>query len=150
MKTETLQFEIVLHADYKFLAPVVEIAVNENVIFNSKLKIQHTTITSTQSLKLGKTHSLKIKRSGKNADCPEQTCKVIDIKIDNISVRDLVYHTSLYYPEYPEPWATEQKESGIELEYPVFGETIFGHNGVWCFEFSSPFYQYLINKVKGQ
>lgn len=150
MKTETFQIEILIHADYNFIAPVVEVALDENVIFNGKLKIQHTTIISTQTLELEKTHFIKIKRSGKTTDCPEQTCKVTDVKIDNISVRDLVYHTGLFYPEYPEPWATEQKESGIKLEYPVFGETIFGHNGIWCFEFSSPFYQYLINKVKGQ
>jgi len=150
MKTETFEFKIFLHADYNLVAPLVEIAIDENVIFDSKLEIQDTTVVSTQTLELEKTHHLTIKRLGKTVDCPEQTCKVMDIKIDNTSVRDLVYHTSLYYPEYPEPWATEQKKSGIELEYPVIGETIFGHNGVWCFEFFSPFYQYLINKVKGQ
>ena len=150
MKTETFQFEILLHADYNFIAPIVEVAVDENVIFNDKLKIQHTTLLAAQTLELGKTHSIKIKRSGKSTNCPEQTCRLVDVKIDDISVRDLIYHTGLYYPDYPEPWATEQKESGVNLEYPVLGETIFGHNGIWEFVFDSPFYQFLINKVKGQ
>lgn len=150
MKTETFQFEILVHADYNFIAPVLEVAVDDNMIFHDKLKIQHTTIISTQTLELGKTHVIKIKRSGKNSKCPEQTCGVLEVKIDNISIRDLVYHTSLYYPEYPEPWASEQTQQGIDLEYPVLGETVFGHNGIWEFSFSSPFYKFLINKVKGQ
>ena len=150
MKTENLPIRITLESDYLFVAPETEISVNNDTVFSGKLKAGRTVIDTTQTLDLDKTHQIRIVRTGKHKKFPDQTCRVLDINIDRISIRDLVYHNSVYYPEYPEPWASEQKEKGIELEYPVLGETVFGHNGVWCFEFYSPFYQYLINKVKGQ
>ena len=150
MKTEILPIRITLESNYLFIAPETKININNDTVFNGKLKAGRTIIDTTQTLDFNKTHCIKIVRTGKHNKFPEQTCRVLDICIDRISICDLVYHTSVYYPEYPEPWASEQKEKGIELEYPVFGETIFGHNGVWEFEFTSPFYQFLISKVKGQ
>lgn len=149
MQKETIPFKIILEADYKFIPPKVQVDINNNTVFEGKLKVQKTIIETVQDLTFGQTHCIKILRSGKENKFPEQTCRVLDVEIDGISVRDLVWHTSQFYPEYPEPWATEQKQQGFTLEYPVFGETIFGHNGTWVFEFSSPFYNFLIQKVKG-
>lgn len=149
MQTETLPISIVLDSQYRFVPPEVKVIVNNDVVFCNKLKVGKTFIDIVKTLELNQTHCIKIIRTGKDNKFTEQTCRVLDISIDDISIRDLVYHTSVYYPEYPEPWASEQKAQGIELEYPVFGETIFGHNGIWEFNFNSPFYEFLINKVKG-
>ena len=70
------------------------------------------------------------------------------IEIDEIDIGALVYE-GVYTPEYPEPWASQQLILGKNLEKILKGTRILGHNGNWTFKFRSPFYQYIINWIKG-
>lgn len=150
MHLELLPIKIILEAEFDYINPYVKARINDNLIFSDHLKAQQTTIYTVQKLELYQSHQITIERSGKSDDCSEQMCKIIDLEIDGASIRDLVYHTSMFFPEYPEPWASEQNQNGKPLEYPVLGETVFGHNGIWTFNFSTPFFRFMINKVKGQ
>lgn len=49
----------------------------------------------------------------------------------------------IYYPEFPEPWATEQRLCGIDLFEKYRTSTYLGWNGKWVFNFSCPIYQWI-------
>lgn len=149
MDSETINIEIILESFFRTLPPQVEIFIDDKKIYSESLPNGTEKIQTIQKLKLDQQHCVKIVRQGKDISCQEQLVKLVGIKIDDINVRDIVNHNCLYYPDYPEPWATEQNQKGITLEYPVLGETWFGHNGTWIFEFKSPFYGYLIDQVRG-
>jgi hypothetical protein len=145
---ETITVSIVFESKYTDTAPKVEILLDKQSFYNEILPNGRCVVDFTVTLDSNTTHKLIVHRTGKTPGM-DQTTKIVDVIIDRISVRDIVWHRSLYYPDYPEPWATEQKEAGVELENPVHGEYIFGHNGTWEFEFGSLFYQWLLELCKG-
>ena len=145
---ETITVSIVFESNYTDAAPKVEILLNEQSFCNEILPNGNHSIDFTVTLDANKIHKLTVNRTGKEPG-QDQITKIADVIIDSISVRDIVWHRSLYYADYPEPWASEQKAAGIELENPIYGECIFGHNGTWEFEFGSLFYQWLIDLCKG-
>lgn len=49
---------------------------------------------------------------------------------------------SFYRPEYPEPWATEQRNQGIHLKPEVYADCL-GWNGVWGIRFQTPIYPWI-------
>lgn len=98
-------------------------------------------------------HELSIVRTGKDNSQVRLTEQgyqgqdlIIDwIKIDGVNIRDLIWTNSVYQPEYPEPWASQERLSGVQLEQYVQGETHLGHNGTWRLKFSSPFYRFFMD-----
>lgn len=52
-------------------------------------------------------------------------------------------HCSKYKPQYPEPWASEQKNLGIDLKEVLNSTNYLGWNGEWVFEFETPIYRWL-------
>jgi hypothetical protein len=53
-----------------------------------------------------------------------------------------------YYPRYPEPWASEQKQAGQNLEESLPAHTYLGWNGIWVLEFGVPAFTW-IHQVEG-
>lgn len=99
-------------------------------------------------------HRLELRRKNKTNDqnrlLPDgsyqgQLLHINQVRLDNIDLRNLVLHTCKFQPEYPEPWASQQREAGIILENELIGETHLGHNGVWTFDFISPIYMFLVD-----
>lgn len=99
-------------------------------------------------------HRLELRRKNKTNDqnrlLPDgsyqgQLLHINQVRLDNIDLRNLVLHTCKFRPEYPEPWASQQREAGIILENELIGETHLGHNGVWTFDFISPIYMFLVD-----
>ncbi len=76
----------------------------------------------------------------------DQLLHIKSIEIDEIEIGALVYE-GIYQPEYPEPWATQQKEAGNELPSSLKNVTQMGHNGTWTLTFSSPFYMWLLENL---
>jgi hypothetical protein len=89
-------------------------------------------------------HTLRIIHSGKTNQTPEQSVTIDKVVIDGVNIRNIVWINSYNRPNYPEPWATQQREQGIELEEIVKGETVLGHNSEWTLPFTSPFYKYVM------
>jgi len=48
-----------------------------------------------------------------------------------------------YYPQYSEPWATEQKNLGRDLPECLSAHTYLGWNGVWILEFDIPVFTWI-------
>jgi len=109
-----------------------------------------------QELDEGKDYELVIKRSDKSNDqtvvnekgdiLKDQLLNIKSIEIDEIDIGALVYE-GIYTPEYPEPWAAQQREAGTALKESFKNVTQMGHNGTWRFKFSSPFYMWLLENL---
>jgi hypothetical protein len=107
-------------------------------------------------LEEGKEYNLTINRSGKGKNqtvvnekgdlLKDQLLNIKSIEIDEIEIGALVYE-GVYTPDYPEPWATQQKAQGIKLRESFKNVTQMGHNGTWSFTFKSPFYMWLLENL---
>ena len=71
---------------------------------------------------------------------------VQDIIIDKINIKPLLTK-AYFYPEYPEPWLSEQKQSNNNPpEYYGF-TTKLHHNGQWRLQFESPLHVWFFQNL---
>lgn len=158
---ETIQFRLILTAEYWDLPPCATILINDVEKFDGAIigsKDLPQEIVFSHMLEFGKTYQLTIDRYNKNSDqCQilkdgslrDQLLQIHSVIIDGINIRDIVWTQSNFFPVYPEPWATEQLNLGVVLENNIIGETLLGHNGNWVLEIQSPFWQYIFNESIG-
>ncbi len=139
--------------------PVAEIFINDTSI--SKKEITGTesnpdVIEFEHELEEGQNYNLVIDRSGKvpgqtvineKGDIlKDQLLNIKSIEIDEIDIGGLVFE-GVYKPKYPEPWASQQRSAGAELQEEFKNVTQMGHNGTWSFKFESPFYMWLLENL---
>lgn len=68
---------------------------------------------------------------------------IIDsIKFNNISSDRFVW-AGIYSPNYPEPWATEQRLLGNIIDPHLKHHTYLGWNGKWALTFSMPIFTWI-------
>tara|TARA_A100001015_G_scaffold162865_1_gene181002 strand:- start:3776 stop:4258 length:483 start_codon:yes stop_codon:yes gene_type:complete len=159
MGTENLKFKLELHATMWDKPPYAEIMINDHLCFKGDItgsEEKPNVIEFEHELTEGEQHHLTIKRSGKgkyqtiiNAKgdiLKDQLLNIKSIEIDEIDIGGLVYE-GVYTPQYPEPWATQQKDAGIDLKESFKNVTRMGHNGTWTFKFVSPFYMWLLENL---
>ena len=159
MATEKLKFKLELYATMWDKPPVAEILVNDKSFYNGTIiatEDEPQLIEFEHECEEGKDHELTIKRSGKDKGqsvvndkgdiLKDQLLHIKNIEIDEIDLGALVYE-GVYTPEYPEPWATQQRESGAKLQESFKNVTAMGHNGTWQFKFTSPFYMWLLENL---
>src|SRR6056300_397490 len=150
MATEKLKFKLQLYATMWDQPPVAEVKLNSKSYFKAEITSTEqdpTVIEFEAELTEGSEYNLIIERSGKNAKTQtvlndkgeiikDQLLHIKSIEIDEINIGALVYEGE-YTPEYPEPWATQQKESGNDLKDSFKNVTMMGFNGSWRLKFSS-------------
>ena len=159
MGTEKLKFKLELYATMWDKPPHAEILVNDKSYFNNDItgtEDKPNVIEFEHEFMEGKKSELIIKRSGKgnnqtvvndNGDLlKDQMLHIKDIEIDEINLGAMVYDGK-YSPEYPEPWATQQREAGVELRESFKNVTQMGHDGKWRLKFESPFYMWLLENL---
>jgi hypothetical protein len=159
MATEKLKFRLELYATMWDRPPQAQIKINDKIYFDG-------TITGTEnapsvvefehSLAEGENHDLQIVRTGKSKKqtiinekgdiLQDQILHIKHVEIDEIDIGALVYE-GVYVPKYPEPWAKQQREAGVDLPQTLKNVTSMGHNGTWTFTFSSPFYMWLLENL---
>ena len=159
MATEKLKFKLELYATMWDMPPHAEIMLGDKGYFAGDItgtEDKPDVIEFEHELKEGEAYELIIKRSGKGKNqtvvnekgdlIKDQLLHIKDIEIDEINIVALVYE-GVYTPTYPEPWATQQRELGNELEESFKNVTRMGFNGKWTFKFSSPFYMWLLENL---
>jgi len=159
MGTEKLKFKIELFATMWDKSPRAEILINDQVHFDGNItgtESKPDLIEFEHELEEGKDYSLIINRSGKGRKqtvindkgdiLKDQLLHIKSIEIDEIDIGALMYE-GVYTPQYPEPWASQQRESGNELQESFKNVTQMGHNGEWKFTFTSPFYMWLLENL---
>tara|TARA_Y100000389_G_scaffold188857_1_gene211908 strand:- start:2203 stop:2685 length:483 start_codon:yes stop_codon:yes gene_type:complete len=159
MATEKLKFKLELYATMWDKPPHAEIIVGDKSFYNNDItstEDKPTLIEFETELEEEKECSLIIKRSNKGRNqtvvnekgdlLKDQLLGIKRIEIDEIDIGALVYEGT-YTPEYPEPWATQQRESGNKLPVSFKNVTKMGHNGEWRFTFATPFYMWLLENL---
>ena len=159
MATEKLKFKLELYATMWDKPPVAEILIGDKSYFKGHItgtedksnvvEFEHEFTESEES-------TLTISRSGKFNNqtvvndkgdlLKDQLLTIKSIEIDEIDIGALVYE-GVYTPDYPEPWATQQRAAGSELLESFKNVTSMGHNGTWRFKFVSPFYMWLLENL---
>ena len=159
MGTEKLKFKLELYATMWDRPPHAEILIRDKSHFRGDItgtEDKPDVVEFEHEFTEGEKSELIIKRSGKtkgqavineNGDVlKDQLLHIKSIDIDEIDIGGLVYE-GIYTPEYPEPWATQQREAGKELPESFKNVTAMGHNGEWSFKFESPFYMWLLENL---
>jgi hypothetical protein len=159
MATEKLKFKLELYATMWDRPPHAEILIGDKSHFRGDItgtEDKPDVVEFEHEFTEGEKSELIIKRSGKtkgqavineNGDVlKDQLLHIKSIDIDEIDIGGLVYE-GIYTPEYPEPWATQQREAGKELPESFKNVTAMGHNGEWSFKFESPFYMWLLENL---
>ena len=159
MGTEKLKFKLELYATMWDKPPHAEILINGEKHFDGDItgtEDKPDVIEFEHDLEEGKEYNLTINRSGKGKNqtvvnekgdlLKDQLLNIKSIEIDEIEIGALVYE-GVYTPDYPEPWATQQKAQGIKLRESFKNVTQMGHNGTWSFTFKSPFYMWLLENL---
>ena len=159
MATEKLKYKLELFATMWDQPPHAEILVNDQSCWKGAVEGTEDKPTLIQ---FECTHSedadvkFEIKRSNKTNNqtvvnakgdiLKDQMLHIKKIEIDEIALSALVYEGE-YFPEYPEPWATQQRESGQDLRDSFKNVTAMGFNGTWRFNFRTPFYMWLLENL---
>jgi len=159
MATEKLKFKLELYATMWDQPPHAEILINDISHFTSDItgtEDKPTVVEFEHEFTEGGKAELIIMRSGKNKGqtvinengdvLKDQLLHIKGIEIDEIDIGALVYE-GVYTPDYPEPWATQQREAGTELPESFKNVTSMGHDGTWRFKFTSPFYMWLLENL---
>ena len=159
MATEKLKFKLELYATMWDQPPHAEIMINDQSHFEGDIsgtEEKPNIIEFEHELEEDKEYNLILKRKGKGQNqtvindkgdiLKDQLLHIKNIEIDEIDIGALVYE-GVYTPEYPEPWATQQRESGAKLQESFKNVTAMGHNGTWQFKFTSPFYMWLLENL---
>ena len=159
MATEKLKFKLELYATMWDQPPVAEVKINSKSYFKSEITSTEqspTLIEFESELTEESEYSLIIERSGKGKNqtvldskgeiIKDQLLHIKGIEIDEIDIGALVYD-GVYTPRYPEPWATQQRESGQDLKDSFKNVTKMGFDGEWKFTFQSPFYMWLLENL---
>jgi hypothetical protein len=158
MATEKLKFKLELWAEYWDKAPRANILINDHSHHTQEItgtEKEPTVIEFEHELTEGEKYRLVIERSGKDKKqtvvenseiTKDQLLHIKSIEIDEIDIGALVYE-GVYTPEYPEPWATQQRQAGKELPESFKNVTTIGHNGRWALSFESPFYMWLLENL---
>ena len=159
MGTEKLKFKLELYATMWHKPPQAEILIDNHSHFKGDItgdESKPNVIEFEQEVEGGKEYNLIINRSGKGKNqtvinekgdiLKDQLLHIKSMEIDEIDIGALVYE-GIYTPKYPEPWATQQREAGIELPVSFKNVTNMGHDGEWKFKFASPFYMWLLENL---
>ena len=158
MATESLKFKIELYSTYWNKPPIVEVKVGDKSYFKNEItstEKEPTLIEFTHDCESEKSHNLSLIRTNKNVKetvvennkiVKDQLLNVKYVEIDEINIGSLIYE-GVYTPEYPQPWATQQHNKGVTLPKSFKNVTQMGHNGVWAFKFTSPFYMWLLENL---
>jgi hypothetical protein len=152
MATEKLKFKLELYATMWDKPPHAEILINDKSYFKDDITATEDkpqVIEFEHEVEEGVDYELINNQTVVNDKgdlLKDQLLNIKSIEIDEIDIGALVYE-GIYTPEYPEPWATQQREAGTELKESFKNVTQIGHNGTWRFKFSSPFYMWLLENL---
>ena len=85
------------------------------------------------------THKFFLEFRNKTNHTPEMAIEIQQVSFEDIAT-DRMKWAGLYYPDYPEPWASQQT---APLESVIKSSTFLGWNGRWELEFSVPIFTWI-------
>lgn len=117
------------------------ISLDNNVIYNDKI---NSTLQIYQECNLTSgNHVLVIEHKNKQPHDSTTELIVTSITFNGITSPKFVWE-GIYIPNYPEPWATEQRNSGgCTLEPKLTATNHLGWNGKWVLTFTAPIFTWI-------
>ena len=103
-------------------------------------------------------HQLSIERTNKSTKdtvvsgskiIKDSTIDILDLVIDRISVEPLL-DKAKFFPQYPEPWLSQQKEAGKAPPTSYDYCRTLHHNGEWRLNFTSPVHIWFFQNIDVQ
>jgi hypothetical protein len=85
---------------------------------------------------------LEIELFGKSDSDPQQAVQIKHLSFYGIEDSRFIW-LGKYHPVYPEPWATQQKEQGLELPPVLTNTDYLGWNGTWRLQFDVPVFTWI-------
>ena len=159
MATEKLKFKLELYATMWDRPPHAEIMIGDKSYFKGDITgtdDKPNVVEFEHEFTEGEESTLTISRSGKSNNqtvvndkgdlLKDQLLHIKSMEIDEIDIGALVYE-GVYTPDYSEPWASQQRQAGMELQESFKNVNCMGHNGKWAFKFESPFYMWLLENL---
>ena len=123
--------------------PVIIVGLDNQTIFKGKLT-ETKTFTIDQDLCVGQ-HKFWIKHLLSNNDqlsfC-QRGSRITEIRAGNIST-DRMRWAGEFTPVWSEPWASEQRAQGIELQQKISSCDHLCVNGEWVLNFTTPIYSWI-------
>lgn len=92
-------------------------------------------------------HALEIELLHKPDHDPDQALKIKNLVLGDVHSPRFIWQ-GVYTPRYPEPWAAQQRQNGIQLEHCLRNTDYLGWNGVWRLEFTIPIFTW-IHQIEG-
>tara|TARA_B110000977_G_C10936073_1_gene439048 strand:+ start:379 stop:846 length:468 start_codon:yes stop_codon:yes gene_type:complete len=149
-------FTITLQTNFWNQSPITDISLNKQSIlqisnFESNkektISFEHNVVEQKNELVIerkGKTIHDTAVSSGKIT--MDSVVNIRDITMDKISVKPLLTMAS-FYPQYPEPWYTEQKQMDKTPPESYSYTTALHHNGQWRLQFEVPIHVWFFQNI---
>jgi len=109
-----------------------------DVTGNTLVLTNDTVLEFDQDLAVGQ-HRFILEFANKTNDTPDMAVEIVAVTVEGMTT-DRFKWAGVYYPDYPEPWASEQTELLPESHK---GATYLGWNGQWELEFSVPIFTWI-------
>jgi hypothetical protein len=142
---ETIHIGLTFDSVWQSNAPTIEI-VNDGKIVVPATAIKTKTVLAFDLVSQPDCdHTLEIHRQGHD-EVNQQLCIFAGFAVDELDVSDLIDH-GRFYPVYPEPWISEQRQQGVD--WPEYHQRWreWGWNGTWKLYHRSPFYTWLLKII---
>lgn len=119
------------------VAPKVQCGIND---FDSDILVlkKDTEVVYDVELPIGR-HRFVLNFANKTNTTPDMAVEIAAVTVEGITV-DRFKWAGVYYPDYPEPWASEQT---APLLPTLLSSTYLGWNGQWELEFSVPVFRWI-------
>lgn len=146
-KIEHVKLTLLFTVDYQSSPPMLEIKNNDQLL------LEKTEITGSQEFKFDlflpndccRQGCVEIIRSNFNGT-DHQMVTLDKMYLDDINLSKICYQAR-YYPIYPEPWISEQRDIGVEWPEYLTGVSSWGWNGRWQLNYETPIYTWLLKNV---
>ena len=142
-----MKFTIKLLANFWNESPIINIYLNkEQILQINNFESKKETLISFEKDINDHKNELTIQREGKTLEDTVVTngniekdsiVHVQEITMDKINIKPLLTK-ALFYPVYPEPWFTEQKQMNKTPPKSYSYTTSLHHNGNWKLQFEVP------------
>ena len=119
---------------------MIRLMLNDITVFEGRLAAARVFDIATE-LPFG-SHQLTLEYVGKTNSDINQAIEIDYIDIEGIKADRFVW-AGEYTPNYPEPWASEQRALGIELAEKHRNFKFLGWNGIWRLDFEMPVFMWI-------
>ncbi len=142
MDTDLFKTEISfdLQPEYKDQSPRAKIRLGSETIWHGALP-EVKTFHIARYLDPGQ-HSLDIELYDKPPTDGYQTLRIVNLSFGRIRSARAVWQ-GIYRPVYPEPWASQQRANGVQLQSALSNIDHLGWNGVWTLSFAVPIFTWI-------